>query len=49
MKRVDSTLGKVLEKVGHAVHNEGLVAKGARKREEGKRGLEGEGEGPYAN
>ena len=45
----DSTLGKVMEKVGHVVHNEGLVAKGAAKRAEavgeGKRSEEP----PFAN
>ena len=46
---VDSTLGKVMEKAGHVMHNEGLVAKGAAKRAE-KAQLEREGEkGPFAN
>jgi uncharacterized protein YjbJ (UPF0337 family) len=50
-ERLDSTVGKVLEKVGHVVHNEGLVAKGAEKREAERRLANGQGEeeGPFAN
>ncbi|KAF2448964.1 hypothetical protein P171DRAFT_518399 [Karstenula rhodostoma CBS 690.94] len=44
----DSSLGKVLEKVGHAVKNEGLVEKGHAKRvEKGLGRSEGELEGKY--
>ncbi|KAF2852668.1 hypothetical protein T440DRAFT_466792 [Plenodomus tracheiphilus IPT5] len=35
----DSTLGKVMEKVGHMVHNEGIVEKGRVKR--GEKGFSG--------
>ncbi|KAI8942164.1 hypothetical protein NX059_000252 [Plenodomus lindquistii] len=35
----DSTLGKVLEKVGHMVHNEGLVEKGRVKRGDKGQGI----------
>jgi uncharacterized protein YjbJ (UPF0337 family) len=30
----DSTVGKMMEKAGHVMHNEKLAAKGAAKREE---------------
>lgn len=48
MKYLDSTLGKVMQKVGHVVHNEGLVAKGGAKRAEAAEREKGE-EGPFAN
>ncbi|OAG04574.1 uncharacterized protein CC84DRAFT_1176776 [Paraphaeosphaeria sporulosa] len=47
-KTNDSTLGKVIEKVGHVVKNEGLVEKGHKKRVEAGLGRsEGELEGKY--
>lgn len=39
---VDSTLGKVIEKVGHVMHNENLVEKGHTKRVEKGLGKEDE-------
>ncbi|KAF2819270.1 hypothetical protein CC86DRAFT_412978 [Ophiobolus disseminans] len=42
----DSTLGKVMEKAGHMMKNENMVAKGAAKREEKRVGEE---TGPFAN
>lgn len=46
---LDSTLGKVMEKVGHVMHNEGLVAKGAAKRQEAGEVEEGREKPPFAN
>ena len=46
---LDSTLGKVMEKAGHLMKNENMVAKGAAKRQE-KAGVEsGKEEPPFAN
>ena len=47
--RVDSTLGKVMEKAGHVMHNEGLVAKGAAKRQEAVAEGEAREKPPFAN
>lgn len=45
---VDSTLGKVLEKIGHVVKNEALVEKGHTKRVAAGLGrAKGESEGKY--
>jgi uncharacterized protein YjbJ (UPF0337 family) len=46
---IDSTMGKVMEKAGHMMHNEGLVAKGAAKRREAMGEVEGKEEPPFAN
>lgn len=46
---IDSTLGKVMEKTGHLVHNEKLVAKGAAKRQEAHREVEEKEDPPFAN
>lgn len=43
----DSTLGKVMEKVGGIVHSPGLVKKGAAKRAEGPSGEDADA--PVAN
>lgn len=45
----DSTLGKVMEKAGHVLHNEGLVAKGAAKRQDAMSDAKGTEEPPFAN
>ncbi|KAH5067720.1 hypothetical protein HBI73_132440 [Parastagonospora nodorum] len=45
----DSTLGKVMEKAGHVMHNEGLVAKGAAKRQEAVAEGEAREKPPFAN
>jgi uncharacterized protein YjbJ (UPF0337 family) len=45
----DSTMGKVMEKAGHMMHNEGLVAKGAAKRQEAMGEIKGKEEPPFAN
>jgi hypothetical protein len=38
-----------MEKAGHVMHNEGLVAKGAAKRQEAVEEGEGREKGPFAN
>jgi hypothetical protein len=45
----DSTMGKVMEKAGHMMKNEGLVAKGAAKRQEAMEEVKGKEEPPFAN
>lgn len=45
----DSTLGKVIEKAGHVLHNEGLVSKGAAKRQDAMVDAKGGEEPPFAN
>ncbi|KAH7379400.1 hypothetical protein DE146DRAFT_317613 [Phaeosphaeria sp. MPI-PUGE-AT-0046c] len=45
----DSTVGKVMEKAGHVLHNEGLVAKGAAKRQDAMGDAKGVEEPPFAN
>jgi uncharacterized protein YjbJ (UPF0337 family) len=49
LMEVDSTVGKIMEKAGHVMHNEGLVAKGAAKRQAVKGEASREEEGPFAN
>ena len=48
--RADSTVGKIMEKVGHVVKNEGMVEKGHQKRVDAGLGQEDDGEleGKYA-
>ena len=46
---VDSTMGRVLEKVGGAVRSEGLVEKGRGMREERRGEGDGTGTGVVAN
>jgi uncharacterized protein YjbJ (UPF0337 family) len=45
----DSTLGKVMEKAGNVMHNEGLVSKGTAKREDAMVNAARREEPPFAN
>jgi hypothetical protein len=46
---LDSTMGKIMEKAGHVMHTEGLVNKGAAKRQDAGDVKEGREEPPFAN